>query len=150
LLLGSVFPDLVDKTVGMILFRSYFQNGRIFMHTFLVTLSCLAAGNWIHRRKGDDRLRLFALGMASHLLLDQVWEEPETAFWPALGPFPRYPSLRSLWSQLAECFSTPVFWITEGGGFLLLASSFRRLGIRDRADLLRFVREGRCRPPAAA
>jgi membrane-bound metal-dependent hydrolase YbcI (DUF457 family) len=54
------------------------------------------AGTCEWKRRGDSRILLLALGIASHLVLDRVWLEPTTALWPALGPFERYPSIQTI------------------------------------------------------
>jgi len=43
LIIGSLLPDVIDKPVGIYLFRSTFSNGRIFCHTllFLILISLL-------------------------------------------------------------------------------------------------------------
>lgn len=154
LLAGSVLPDVVDKAVGEVLFRSYFQNGRIFFHTSLFTLLFLLTGvfGWVRRR--DARLLLLSCGMASHLLLDRIWIEPATALWPSLGPFQRHPSDLTLLRQVVEYLQDPFFWVTEGAGSGALMISLRWLGVDSRARLKGFLRHGtlpalRSREPAA-
>jgi len=142
LLAGSMLPDVVDKTVGQVLFKPYFENGRIFCHTFIFALLMFVAGTYQVRRKGDSRIILLACGVAGHLVLDRIWIEPTTAFWPALGPFVRYPSLQTLMEQIAEALGDPIFWTTEIGGVLLLVLALRYLGIRKKDDLKAFLLHG--------
>ncbi|NPV58742.1 MAG: metal-dependent hydrolase [Actinobacteria bacterium] len=143
LLAGAVLPDVVDKTVGQVLFRPYFQNGRIFTHTVAMTIAALLAGTWSWRRKGDMHLLLLACGMASHLLLDRIWMEPTTALWPSLGPFLRHPSLGTIMEQIREHLTDPWFWTGELSGAALLAVSLRTLGVSDMGGLRRFLLHGR-------
>ena len=142
LLAGSVLPDVVDKTVGQMFFKPYFENGRIFCHAFIFALLMFIAGTYQIRRKGDSRILLLACGVASHLLFDKIWIEPATAFWPALGPFVRYPSLQTIMEQIAEALGDPFFWTSEIGGTLLLVLALRYLGVRKPADLKAFLRHG--------
>jgi len=142
LLLGSVLPDLVDKPLGQALLRAHFQNGRIYFHTFLFTILFLLGGVYRWRRNGDDRLLWLACGMAAHLVLDRIWVEPTTAFWPSLGPFLRHPSLGTIMEQVMEYLREPVFWAEEMGGALLLVASFRLLGVRSLRELGAFARDG--------
>lgn len=142
LLAGTVLPDVVDKAVGEVLFRSYFQNGRIYFHTSLFTLLLLLAGlcGWARRR--DSRLLLLSLGMASHLVLDRIWIEPTTALWPSLGPFLRHPSDLTLVQQVLEYLRDPVFWVTEAVGAVLLVASLNALGVDSGTSLGDFLRRG--------
>ena len=143
LLAGAVLPDVVDKTVGQVLFRPYFQNGRIFTHTVALTLVALLAGSCAWRRRGDGRLLLLACGMACHLVLDRIWMEPTTALWPSLGPFLRHPSLGTIMEQIREHLSDPFFWAGEISGAALLGLSLRLLGVRDGRSLKDFLLHGR-------
>jgi inner membrane protein len=142
LLAGSILPDVVDKAVGQALFKPYFENGRIFCHTAVFTMLVFVVGVYRQRYKDDNRILLLALGMASHLVLDKIWLEPETAIWPALGPFIRYPSLQTLTRQIADALRDPFFWTSEIGGLALLIMSLRYLGVKRMADLKVFLLHG--------
>ncbi len=142
LLLGSVLPDLVDKPLGQAVLRSYFQNGRIFFHTFLFTILFLLGGASQWKRRGDSRLFMLACGMLAHVVVDRVWVEPTTAFWPSLGPFLRHPSLGTIMEQVMEYLREPSFWVEEVGGGALLVGSLRLLGVRSLRDLRQFAGHG--------
>lgn len=142
LLAGTVLPDLVDKTVGQIVFKPYFENGRIFCHTAAFAILVFVAGVYRLKRNRDGRLFLLACGVASHFVLDKMWLEPSTALWPSLGPFVRNPSLQGLFAQIMENLTDPVFWVMELSGTAMLALSLRLLGVRSRADLAEFLRSG--------
>jgi inner membrane protein len=141
-LTGILLPDLVDKPVGQMFFKPYFENGRIYCHTILFTSSMLAVGIHRWRRKDDNRLLLLALGVVSHMVFDGIWNEPETVMWPLLGPFKRYPSLKGVLGQIAESLRDPSFWAEEIGGFVLLLLALRTLGIQRYADLKAFLLHG--------
>lgn len=128
-LLGALLPDLVDKPLGRAIFGDYFQNGRIFFHTLLVLCLMLAVGLLL-RRRGDVRILSLAAGMAIHLFLDAIWIFPETALWPFLGPFLRFPETGSFWSRLLEQLSNPFTVVTELFGLLALAISLWAMGYR--------------------
>jgi len=141
-LTGILLPDLVDKPLGQVLFKPYFENGRIYCHTLLFTSSMLMLGVRRWRRKDDNRLLLLALGVISHLVLDGIWHEPATVMWPLLGPFERYPSLKGVLGQIAESLRDPSFWAEETGGFVLLLLALRTLGIKRYGDLKDFLLHG--------
>jgi inner membrane protein len=143
LLAGTVLPDVVDKSVGQVFFKPYFQNGRIFAHTFLLAIFLFLAGTYDQKRRGDSRILLLAFGVASHMLLDRIWIEPTTALWPSLGPFMRHPSIKSLFDQISDYVRDPIFWTSEIMGAFLLVSSLRYLGIKRLSDIKRFILTGR-------
>jgi hypothetical protein len=43
-IVGSMLPDIIDKTVGMVLFADTFANGRIFAHALLFIVVMGVAG----------------------------------------------------------------------------------------------------------
>ena len=72
LMLGCLFPDFIDKTVGMILFSS----GRAIGHTLILCIICSMIFLLFQSRKAGIS---FFLGNLSHLILDMPgvpW------FWP--------------------------------------------------------------------
>lgn len=142
LLAGAVLPDVIDKVIGQMLFKPYFQNGRIFSHTFIFTLLLFVAGTYEWKRRGDSRILLLAFGVASHLVLDRIWIEPTTAIWPALGPFARHPSIQSIFEQIRAYLGDPSFWATELAGAALLVASLRYLGVKSLCDLRAFIVSG--------
>jgi membrane-bound metal-dependent hydrolase YbcI (DUF457 family) len=142
LLAGAVLPDIVDKVIGQVMFKPYFENGRIFTHTIILTLLVFVAGTYEWKRRGDSRILLLAFGLASHLILDRIWIEPNTALWPALGPFVRHPSLQTIFEQIREYLGDPAFWATELAGAALLVASLRYLGVKSLHDLRAFLVSG--------
>ncbi|AFV22737.1 hypothetical protein Mpsy_0526 [Methanolobus psychrophilus R15] len=82
---GSMLPDIIDKTVGMILFADTFANGRIFAHALLFVVVLGAAGYYFYTRKGDSRVLTLAGASLIHQLLDSMWKTPVTFLWPLLG-----------------------------------------------------------------
>jgi len=142
LLAGAVLPDLIDKAVGEVLFKSYFENGRIFAHTFVLSLLLFVAGTYTLKRKGDNRVLLLAFGVAGHLVLDRIWTEAATAYWPSMGPFMRYPSEGTIVEQIMEYLRDPMFWSTEIAGTALLIASLRYLGVKNARTLKVFLVSG--------
>lgn len=81
--LGSMLPDIIDKPLGLILFGSP-EMGRTIAHTllFLAILATLSLHLW------DSRYASVTWGVFIHLLLDGIYNSPQTLLWPLLGPFP--------------------------------------------------------------
>ena len=85
--IGSILPDLIDKPLGHIILNGSVDYGRIYAHSglFLVCIIVIAIAYW--RKKSSWILLALAAGVASHLILDSMWELPVTLFYPAFGDF---------------------------------------------------------------
>ena len=85
LVLGALIPDLVDTPIGLT-FYSSLQSVRLLGHTFLFGFVVMVAVLLLTRR-GRPRKRWMpiAVGILTHLLLDAMWNDPETLWWPLLG-----------------------------------------------------------------
>ncbi len=119
-LLGSVLPDLIDKPVGVYLFRETFHSGRIFAHTLLFLLVLVAIGLWRYRRNAATGVLALASGTFMHLLLDGVWRSPETLFWPAFGfDFPEYETGNFLREMMERLIHKPSAYIPEFVGLAI-------------------------------
>jgi hypothetical protein len=90
ILVGSLLPDIIDKPVGLVLFRETFSNGRIFSHSLLFIVALGITGVFLYRRYHRSWLAALAAGTFMHLILDQMWHSPRTLLWPLYGfAFPR-------------------------------------------------------------
>jgi len=85
LLIGSLLPDIVDKPIGTVLFRSTFENGRIFCHSLLFMLMMALAGFLVYRHYRKTWLLALSFGTLAHLVLDYMWRQPRTLLWPFYG-----------------------------------------------------------------
>ena len=108
----------------------------------LLAPSLVVVAVLVGTRRGRRRRAWMALavGMFFHLLIDGLWADPETFFWPFLGlEFPEVavPYWADVWSR---AFSDPVRWVVEGIGLVYLWRVLSRAGFADpqvRADLLK-------------
>ena len=83
--LGSMLPDILDRTVHNRLFPHVYQgNEHIFGHTLALNLLLLILGI-LPARRGDANLLSFAVASLSHVLVDPVIRAPRTLLWPLLG-----------------------------------------------------------------
>jgi inner membrane protein len=122
LMVGSLLPDIIDKPVGQYIFRDTFNNGRLFSHTLLFLFIISALGFYLYKKMTQKWLLTLAAGTLAHLILDEMWQIPQTLFWPVLGfTFPVVADLegwaRNIWEIL---FSTPSLYITEAVGLAIL------------------------------
>ena len=130
---GAIVSDLIDKPIGNFFFVNYFSNGRIFAHTLLFLASVTAVGvlYWAFTDKGW--ILIIAFGIFMHLILDQMWLEPGTLFWPLYGTaFPRDPNMEPLiWLRgvLHAIVSDPRVILSELVGLIIFGWLFIKMVI---------------------
>lgn len=121
LLVGSMLPDIIDKPVGQYFFRETFQNGRIFSHTLLFLIVLSGIGWYLLKAHRQAWMLTLAVGTATHLILDQMWNTPRTLFWPLMGV--NFPTV-DLEGWIQEIFKTltldPATYIPEAIGLMML------------------------------
>jgi membrane-bound metal-dependent hydrolase YbcI (DUF457 family) len=149
LVAGAILPDVVDLTIGTILFADRFSSGEIFAHT-LVVPTVVAVVILFATRRGRRRRAWMALIVAwfFHLLLDGMWTTAETFLWPFFGlDFPRGPD--PYWSDVWErASSDPWRWVTEVIGLAYLIWIWFATGLNSPDRRARFSSDGRL-PPIA-
>lgn len=123
---GSLVPLLVDAPVGE----------RAVGHTLLLAAGALALAVVVTagRRPARARLVMLPVGMLVHLLLDGVFGDPETLWWPFLGT--GFPGEGLVPSPGAVA-------LREGAGLAGAWWFARRFGLGDAARRRRFLRAGR-------
>jgi inner membrane protein len=122
-LLGSLMPDIIDKPLGIFVFGDTLSNGRIYGHTLLFLLVLAGAGFWLWRYRRGGWLMAIACGVLMHLILDQIWIEPETLFWPLLGfSFGRLNVENWVGEVFFSLFHDPYTFIPEITGIIIVAS----------------------------
>ena len=85
LLIGALLPDIIDKPIAYLFFRETFNTGRIFSHTLLFLVVITLAGLYLYRNRTKLWLLVLAFGTMTHLILDQMWQTPQTLLWPLFG-----------------------------------------------------------------
>jgi len=80
ILLGSLLPDIIDKPLAIWL---HVGGGRAIAHT-LVFVGLLAfAGLFVYAWRLGIGLLSLCFASMMHLVLDEMWLNPRTLFWPA-------------------------------------------------------------------
>lgn len=131
LLIGSLLPDLIDKPIGDVFFYQTFQNGTIFAHTLCFTIFLALLGAYVYRGWKKSWCLMLSFGCAIHLILDGLWLDPRTLFWPIYGwSFPKLDPV-NFFGWLPEMFqelvANPIVCIPELAGFAILAWAAVRL-----------------------
>ena len=136
IVIGSMLPDIIDKPLFLVFGESGLFTGRSHAHTLLFALLLLSGG--IFRRK--SWLLTLALANVFHLMLDSIWDNPETLFWPFLGNFKLYEAegwVSDLWYNLTHL---PELYIPEIIGLIVIGYLVYRI-LKTRG-INRFIRQG--------
>ncbi len=132
-LLGAILPDLIDKPLGFLLGLET----RLWAHTFLflfVVLGLSFVPPW-------KPLRFVGFGVATHLLLDQIWAMPFVVWYPAYGwNFPAAPLDIGRW--IDTLLHDPYVATGEVVGVLLLVAFSWSHGIRSWRAARAFLAHG--------
>lgn len=123
-LLAGIVSDLIDKPLGHLLFASTLDNGRLVAHS-LAFVAVVFVTALLTRGRMPLLAPVLALGVLSHQLLDAMWRDPATWFFPLLGPFRpgHYPDyfLSGLLAELAS----PSEWLFGAATLALVAGVLR-------------------------
>lgn len=142
LLVGSLLPDIIDKPVGQIIFRESISNGRIFCHTLLFLLLITIGGLIIFRHSHRDWLLILALGTFSHHILDEMWLQPHTLYWPIFGlTFPKVYFCNFLYVLFQSLLTNPKIYTSEVIGLIIFVAL--ALWLIKRKSLYSFIKSGR-------
>ena len=143
IVLGALLPDIIDKPLGLILLPGILANGRTFLHTLLfLTLTVLAALLIYRQRRGMWGIYI-AFGVLAHFIMDAIWTDPVTFYWPFLGPFQTHPGISAwiLQSWIQSLIEEPRLYIPEIAGFLILLFFTARLIVQKHVKA--FIQQGR-------
>jgi membrane-bound metal-dependent hydrolase YbcI (DUF457 family) len=109
-IVGALLPDLIDKPLGLLILSGSVGSGRIFSHSLLFLLVLSIVGWVLLSRYRTPALLAVAIGVASHQVLDLMWEMPRTWFYPFLGRFDPINQEGWFLSKLLLELQNPVEW----------------------------------------
>jgi inner membrane protein len=141
LLVGSLLPDIIDKPIGQYFFRETFSNGRIFSHTLLFLIILAGIGFYLYKRHHQVWMLTLAAGTFFHLVLDGMWVDPATLFWPLLGLTFEKEDLLDLSNILQKLVSDPGTYIPELTGLVILL--WFGVGLFARKKVWAFIKYGK-------
>lgn len=143
-MLASLLPDLIDKPIGRVLFKSKFQSGRLWAHTLLLNLALFCVVFFLRGRK-KRQFVLVPTSSLLHLAEDGVWSMPRVFWWPLFGTvFPQDPK----GTFLGVTWRTAL--IQEGIGLLILVWLFASHRMLSRDGLRAFLKTGMLELPREA
>jgi len=126
LALGAVLADLIDTPVGLIFYQQL-QAVRLVGHS-VIFASAVMVMVLLMTRRGRPRKRWMpvAVGLLVHLLLDAMWADPETLWWPFLGWVFTSAGPVTAADYLVSIISDWRVWTLEAAGFAYLVYLARR------------------------
>lgn len=77
----TLLADIIDKPLGLWVFRETINNGRVWFHSLSVNL-VLSVVIWLWLQEP-----VYVLALWMHQLCDKMWERPWVALWPLTGAF---------------------------------------------------------------
>jgi hypothetical protein len=127
-MVGAVLPDVIDAPTG----------GRWLAHTLLVSVTVLFGVMLATRGRRLLRRQLIAIpiGMLLHLVLDGMWTDRETFWWPAFGA--QLPD-----APLPSIDRGAVNILLELAGLAVLIWAWQRFQLSNRDYREKFLRRGR-------
>jgi inner membrane protein len=147
-LLGAILPDLIDKPIGRIFFEKQFQNSRLFAHTLAFSVVLLLLIQLFLRGETARRWFILPIACVLHLVLDAMWSEPVTLFWPLFGThFPRVPVENYWWEVLLRPFDHPWVLVQELVGLGLLLYLGFAYHLHEPGPRRKFIRSGSLTEP---
>lgn len=142
-LLGAIISDVIDKPIGRIFLQEDFDNGRLYAHTLLVATAVLLGIQLTLRGATARRWFILPICMLIHQVLDAMWNEPITWFWPLFGSkFPSDPQPNYWLDVLTRPFDHPLELGKELVGLFLLVYLARAYKLQDPQLRRRFLRKG--------
>ncbi len=129
LALGAVLPDLIDLPIGIAMWDTY-GTPRLGAHSLLFGAIVMVAV-LLATRRGPRRKQwmLLAVGVLMHILLDALWRQPETLWWPFLGSSFATSGFDSYAAYVRDLLASPTMWAGELVGLAYLVWLGRRSGL---------------------
>jgi len=84
----SVLPDIVDKLLGHTTFNANLDNGRLFFHSLGIVLLFFITGLIVWKYYRSFAFLVVGLGVLIHQITDMMGKQPQTWYYPLLGPYP--------------------------------------------------------------
>jgi len=75
---GAILPDIIDKTVGRVIFAHSLANGHLIAHTLVFGCFLALAGFYLYKHNMDARVLTVSGASLLHLVEDRLWTKPAT------------------------------------------------------------------------
>jgi len=129
----TLVADIVDKPLGLWIFKETINNGRVWFHSLAVNLF-VSVILVLARKPG-----VYVLALWLHQLCDRMWLRPWVALWPLTGRF----GYRDLpFEDWVYGIFHPYNVVSDVVGLVVLAAFAWRYGLFQRARLWAWARSG--------
>ena len=129
----TLVADIVDKPLGLLVFRETINNGRVWFHSLAVNL--LVSLLLVLARKPG----VYVLALWLHQLCDRMWMRPWVALWPLTGAF----SYRDLpIEDWVYSLFGPYNVVSDVVGLVVLVAFARYYGLFDRKRVWVWLQRG--------
>ena len=147
LVLGALLPDLIDTPIGLVFFDEL-GSVRLFSHGLLLAAAVMV-GVVLSTRRGRPRKLWMpvAIGLLLHIVLDAMWLDPETLWWPFFGWDFTQAGPASAGDYVASIVGDWRVWAAELAGFAYLSYLYRAGQLSDRDARRAFAASGRINVP---
>ena len=137
----AILPDILDKTIGHLIFQDSLNNGRLFSHSLVFLILFTLIFYFIVR----VHWWAYVFPIATHQIFDLLWWSPKAWYWPAYGwGFDRLH--RDVWAHwLDALINDPYIKITEVAGLLAIVIIFMYFQMYKRENFTNMIRTGRFR-----
>jgi hypothetical protein len=138
-LIGSLLPDILDKPLWLIASSDIFPSGRAYGHSFLLNIVLFIFG-LILIKYGKSWLLILSISSIFHLVLDRIWTNPVTFWWPLLGPIPREETTSWVSDMIRTLSLNPGVYIPEIAGLIIVLLLGYKVIVRK--NVIKFIRTG--------
>jgi len=147
LLVGALLPDLVDTPIGLV-FYSSLHTVRLLTHGLLLAAAVMAAVVLYTRRGRPRKMWMpLAIGLLFHLLLDAMWLDPGTLWWPLFGWGFSAAGPETASGYLSSVLGDWRVWLGDAAGLVYLGYLWSAAGLADAKRRTRLWRTGRIDVP---
>lgn len=147
LIVGALLPDLVDKPIAFVTYTDW-SSVRLIGHSLLFA-SLIMVTVLLSTRRGRPRKKWMplAIGVLLHLVLDFMWTDPQTLWWPLLGWGFTPIDASSIGVWVGDLLRSPWTWVGEVAGLAYLVALARRSGLAHPQARSEFYATGRVNAP---
>jgi len=142
-IVGVLLPTLIDAPIGIIGWDR-FESLRLVAHSLVFAASLMTA-ILLTTRRGRPRKKWMplAVGVLLHLVLDAMWREPETLWWPFFGWAFTSTGLDTAGDYIRAVAGDWRTWALESIGLAYLIVLWRRSRLGDPERRATFISTGR-------
>ncbi len=147
LLVGALLPDLIDTPVGLIFFEQL-GSVRLVTHGLILAAAAMVAVV-LSTRRGRPRKHWMplAIGLLFHVVLDAMWFDPETLWWPFFGWEFSPADAASAGEYIRSVLGDVRVWAMEIVGLVYLGYLWAAAGLSDPDRRRSFWETGRVDAP---